>query len=163
MSKYKLIYLSWLLPAFLLFLAIHQALVYQGVRDTYRNGTSYTADIDEFELKQIAAQTNGYVILSFTTREGEFITRKLSLPVEMAGELQNINIVPIRYQPGAFQSIVMTPTYKTHKGLALTNIAMAAVGFILTFFIALAAHRYMKRKLATGEQEYYIERIDKHG
>lgn len=160
MSKYNFLYLYWLIPAYLLFLVIHQGSVYYGVTYTYENGDSYTAEVVDFDLKQIAAQTNGYVVLKFTTGNGQMIQRKLSLPVEMAGEISKIQIVPIRYQEGAFQSIVMMPTYDTQKGLALTNIAMAAVGFLIAVGIGLFVNRYIKKQKTEGEEELIIERID---
>ncbi|WP_440999131.1 hypothetical protein [Fodinibius sp. SL11] len=160
MNKYKYLYLFWLLPAVFLFLTLHQGLVYYGITDTYENGNSYTAEVVEFELKQIAAQTNGYIVLHFTTNENQEIQRKLSLPVEMAGGLQDIRVVPIRYQPGAMQEIVLMPTFETQKNLIWTNALMAGVALLLTFFIGLAAHRFANKKLSEPDEELVIERID---
>lgn len=160
MTKYSYLYLFWLIPAFLLFLVLHQTTVYYSVIDTYENGTSYTAEVLEFDLKQIAAQTNGYVVLKFETKDGEQVQKKLSLPVEMAGALQEISIVPIRYQKDAFQSIVMMPTYSTQKGLALTNIGMAAVGLLIAIGIGLVVNRFIKKKRNGDSEELIIERID---
>jgi hypothetical protein len=160
MSKYKFLYLFWLIPAYLLFLTLHQVSVYYGIIDTYENGSSYTAEIVEFDLKQIAAQTNGYVVLKFKPENGEQIRQKLSLPVEMAGEIQGIKIVPIRYQQGARQNIVMMPTYSTHKNLVLTNIGMGGVAFLMTFVIGIFVNRYVKRRVEEGEEEIVYERVD---
>lgn len=160
MNRYKFLYLFWLVPAAFLFLIIHQGTVYRGLTDTYSNGSSYTAEVVEFELKQIAAQTNGYIVLTFETQNGEEIRRKLSLPVEMAGGLQGIRVVPIRFQPGAFQEIVLMPTYETQKNLVWSNILMAFVAFLITFFIALVAHRFARKKMTEKDEQIVIERID---
>lgn len=160
MNRYKFLYLFWLLPASFVFLVVHQAYVYNGVIDTYENGTSYTAEVVEFELKQIAAQTNGYIIIRFETPDGQEIKRNLSLPVEMAGELQKIKVIPIRYQPDAFQEVVLMPAYETQKNLVWTNIAMASVGLLITLFIAIAAHRFTRKKLKEEKEEYVIQRVD---
>lgn len=160
MTKYHFIYLIWLLPAYLLFLFLHQTAVYYGVSDTFENGRSYTAEVVDFDIKQIAAQTNGYVILSFETEEGEAIRRRLSLPVEMAAGIQETRVIPVRYQPGAFQEIVMVPTFQTQKGLALTNMGMSMVGFIITLFVAWFSHRFARRKIAGGDEQIVIERVD---
>ena len=160
MSKYKFLYLYWLIPGFLLFLVIHQVSVYYGVIDTYENGDSYTAEVVEFELKQIAAQTNGYVILRFRPDGAREIQQKLSLPVEMAGKVQDIRVIPIRYQKGARQNIVMMPTYSTQKNLVMTNIAMAALGFLITFIIGIGVNRYIGEKLKEDETEIVFERVD---
>lgn len=161
MSKYNYLYLYWLIPAYLLFLLLHQTFVFYGVTDTYENGVSYTAEVVDFDLKQIAAQTNGYVVLKFKTKSGKEIERKLSLPVEMAGEISDIQIVPIRYQEDAFQSIVIMPTYNTQKGLVLTNIGMASIGTLITIAIGFFVNRYIKKMRAETEEEMIIERMDK--
>lgn len=160
MNRYKLLYLFWLLPLSFLFLILQQGTVYYGITDTYETGTSYTAEIVDFEFKQIAAQTNGYVILRFETNEGDKIKRQLSLPVEMAGGLQDIRIMPIRYQPDSWQEIVLMPTFETQKNLVWSNALMALVAFIITFFVALAAHRFANKKLTGEDEELLIERID---
>jgi hypothetical protein len=159
MNRYKLFYLFWLLPLTFLFLMGHQATVYFSVINTYENGTSYTAEVLDYEMKQIASQTNGYIVLQFETENGK-VERKLSLPVEMAGELQRISVVPVRYQQGNFQEIVMLPTYEIHKGLALTNLGMAFIAFLISFFVAVSAHRYASKKLHNGEEQVIFERID---
>lgn len=160
MNRYKFLYLFWMLPIAFIFLIVHQGAVYKGLTDTFENGTSYTAEVVEFELKQIAAQTNGYIVLRFETQEGDKMQKKLSLPVEMAGGLQGIRVVPIRYQPGAFQEIVLMPTYETQKNLVWSNILMAFAALIVTLFIALTAHRFVQKKLSEKEEKIVIERID---
>lgn len=160
MNKYKLYFLAWLLPAYLLFLVAHQGMVLYSLADTYENGSSYTAEVVDFELKQIAAQTNGYIVLRFETGNGKVVQQRLSLPVEMAGELSNIRVIPVRYLKNNFQSIVMMPTYSTQKGLILTNMAMASVGFLIALFIAWSAHRHAMNKLNNPEDEFIIERVD---
>lgn len=160
MKRYKLLYLFWLLPLAFLFLIGQQATVYYGINDTFENGNSYTAEVVDFKFKQIAAQTNGYVVLKFDTNDGETIQRKLSLPVEMAGALQQIRVVPVRYNPGGWQEIVILPTIETQKSLVWSNALMAGVAFIITLIIALVAHRFVNQKLAEGDEEIVIERVD---
>ena len=159
-SKYKLIYLIWLLPAYLLFLTIHQLSVYYAIADTYQSGTSYTAEVLEFDIKQIAAQTNGYVILEFETRSGETVRRKLTLPVELAGMISDLSRIPVRYREGAFQEIVMMPSYDEHRRMVLSNTVMAFLGLLIALGVAWVSHRYAGRKLAEGDQTLVIERIE---
>jgi len=160
MKNYKYLYLFWLLPLCFLFLMGQQGLVYYGLVDTFDNGHSYTAEVVEFEFKQIASQTNGHIVLRFETQDGQEIQRELSLPVEMAGALQKIRVIPIRYQPGAWQEIVIMPTLETQKNLVWTNALMAFVAFLLTFFVALVTHRFASKKLSEESEELVIERID---
>ncbi|WP_138430428.1 hypothetical protein [Fodinibius saliphilus] len=160
MKNYKFLYLFWLLPLSFLFLIGQQGLVYYGIDDTFENGTSYTAEVVDFDLKQIAAQTNGYIILRFETKTGEEIERKLSLPIEMAGELQQIRVVPIRYNPGGWQEILLLPTIETQKNLVWTNALMAFVALLITLAIAITAHRFANKKLSEEQEELVFERID---
>lgn len=160
MSKYKFIYLVWLLPAYLLFLTIHQGLVYNGLEDTYENGESYTAEVVEFDIKKIASQTNGYVILQFETAENEQIERKLSLPIEIAGMITDYTQIPIRYQQGAFEEIVLMPTYSEHRNMVLSNTGISFLGLLIALGVAWASHKYANRKLTEGEQKLVFERVD---
>lgn len=160
MNNYKFLYLFWLLPLAFLFLILQQYTVYHGINDTYENGKSYTAEVIDFELKQIAAQTNGYIVLRFETTRGRDIQRKLSLPVEMAGALREIRVVPVRYHPDGWQEIVLLPTIETQKNLVWTNMLMAVVAFIITFGVALTAHKFANKKLTEEKEEMVIERVD---
>lgn len=159
MAKHKFIYLVWLLPAYLLFLTVHQLSAYFGIGVTYDTGTSYTADVVEFDIKKIASQTNGYVVLEFDTGEGEHIRKKLSLPIEVAGMITDLSRIPVRYKQDAFMEIVMIPTYEPQKRMILSNAAMSFIGLIITFGIAWMAHRYAGQKREEGEQ-LIIERVD---
>ena len=160
MNYYKFLYLIWLLPGYLLFLCAHQGAVFYSIVNTYDNGTSYVANVEKYEMKQIAAQTNGYVILNFETKNGQQHQQKLALPVEMAGSVSKSDKIPVRYRKGAFVNIVMIPTYSMQKGLVLTNLAMAAVGLFIALFVAYLVHRYVQRKLSHGDEQFVIERVD---
>ncbi|MGM0588372.1 MAG: hypothetical protein ACQETE_08165 [Bacteroidota bacterium] len=162
MNSYKLIYLIWLLPLYLLGLTAHQSAVYFGLESTYTHGDSYTATVSDFDIKQIAAQTNGYVVLKFTTQDGATIERKLSLPVQLASQIMEIQVIPIRYQKDSFQEIVMMPTYETHREMVLMNIGVMLLSLLITLGIAIMAHRYAHQKLKQGDhpQELQFERVD---
>lgn len=159
MNKYRLFYLIWLLPAYLIVIAGQQAMVYSGSIDTYNNGTTYLADVTDFDIKQIAAQSNGYVIIQFEA-EGEMIERRLSLSVQMAQQILESPTIPIRYQPGAFQEIVMIPTFKLQKSTSLFNLCIALLGVAATLTAAFFIQRYANRKLESGDETLVIERVD---
>ena len=160
MMKYRLIYLIWLLPLVLLGLTIHQSLVYNGLETTYEEGESYLADVVDFEIKQIAAQTNGYVILRFQPNQGEVVQRKLSLPVNLASQLMDSEQIPIRYHPDSFQSVVMINTYQMHRQMAFINGIITIISALVTAVTAFFAHRFASRKLSDGEEELVLNRTD---
>lgn len=161
MKKYYFIFLIWLLPAYFLMQGGYQILTYYGIESTYVDGESYVADVLEFDVKQIAAQTNGYVILRFTTRDGETITEQLALPVQMAQVIMESEQIPIRYRAESFKPIVMLTVYELQKSIVSVNMGVTILGFFITFVISWIASRYAKNRIQHGEQKLEIERLDK--
>jgi len=160
MNKYSFFYLFWLLPAYLLFLTIHQVWVYTGLTDTYQHGSSYTAEVTEFEIKQIASQTNGYVILRFNTDSGDTVQQKLTLPIELASMISDLKVIPVRYRSGAFENLVLMPTYPEHRRMVLSNAVMSGIGLLIALFIAIVAHRFASKKISEEDRELVIERVE---
>lgn len=158
--RYRLIYIVWILPAYLLFIMVQQALVYQNTIKTYNEGTSIAADVLDFDIKQIAAQSNGYVVLEFVDPDGETQERKLSLSVQMAQRIIDTGVIPIRYLEGSFQEIVMIPTYDLQKETSLSNLGIATIGFLILTGISVTATRFAKRRIKHGPEELVIERVD---
>ena len=158
--KYRFLYLVWLLPGYLLFILIQQGMVYKGTIDTYEHGVSIAADVLDFDIKQIAAQSNGYVVITFQDPEGNIHKRKLSLSVQMAQRIIDTQVIPIRYQKDAFLEVVMIPTYELQKSTSLMNMGVAFIGILALGFASFLATRYASRKIRTGDEELIIERID---
>lgn len=160
MNNYRLLNFYWIVPAYLLFLVFQQGMVYKGSIDTYENGTTYLAEVTDFDIKQIAAQSNGYVDIRFEV-DGEVIERKLSLSVQMAQELMESSNIPIRYQPGAFQEIVLYPTFEIQKSTSLVNMSVAFLGLVVTVITGFFVNRYIRRKVTDeNDEKFDIERVD---
>lgn len=160
MNKYRLLNLYWIVPAYLLFLVFQQGMVYKGSIDTYENGETYLAEVTDFDIKQIAAQSNGYIDLRFEV-DGEVIERKMSLSVQMAQELMESSNIPIRYQPGAFQEIVLYPTFQIQKSTSFFNMSVALIGLVVTVIAGFFVNRYIRRKLADeNDEKFEIEMVD---
>jgi hypothetical protein len=160
MNKYRYLYFYWVVPTYLLFLVFQQALVYTGSINTYENGTTYLAEVTDFDIKQIAAQSNGYIDIRFEV-DGETIERRLSLSIQMAQALMESSNIPIRYQKGAIQEIVLYPTFNIQKSTSLFNIAVALIGLGVTLISGLLLNRYIKRKIANADDEKFeIDRVD---
>lgn len=145
-------YLLWLLPVYLLGMSIHLGAVYKGLEKTYEQGESYLADVVHFEIKQIAAQTNGSITLRFTPDDGNEIVQRLSQPIQNAAQLQASEIMPIRFHKDSYQPIVMVPIYEFHKKMVVMNLAILAISIILTLFVAIVAHRFVGRKRSDQRQ-----------
>lgn|SRR6056297_176544 len=160
MNKYYFIFLIWLLPAYFLFQGGYQVLTYYGIEQTYEDGESYVAEVLEFDVKQIAAQTNGYVIIRFTTTSGETVTEQLALPVQMAQVIMESEQIPIRYLADSFKPIVMLTVYDLQKSVVLVNMAVSSIGFLVTLLVAVYASRYAVKRLRDGDETLEIERLD---
>lgn len=158
--KYRLLYLCWLLPAYLLFLIVQQGIVHTQTIKIYEDGVSIAADVIEFDIKQIAAQSNGYVIITFTDPDGVLQTRKLSLSVQMAQRIIDTSVIPIRYLKDSYQEIVMIPTYELQKSTSLSNMGVAGLGFIILSVLSFYATRYANKQITSGPEVIEIERID---
>lgn len=160
MNNYRILYLYWLLPAYLLFLTVQQGLVYRGAIDTFENGTTYLAEVTDFDIKQIAAQSNGYVDIEFEA-EDTVIARRLSLSVQMAQEIMESPVIPIRYKKDNFQEIVLYPTYEIQKSTSLYNMSVAFTGLIVLGIFGFFVNRYIRRKLIDeNDEKFEIERVD---
>jgi hypothetical protein len=160
MNKYYFIFLIWLLPVYFLFQSGYQVYTYFGIQSTYDEGESYVAKVTDFDVKQIAAQTNGYVVLQFTPADGETIEQQLSLPVQFAQVIMDSEIIPIRYKEDSAKPIVIIAVYDLQKQVVRVNIAVTLIGLIATIIVSFFASRYALRKIKTGDEEMVIERVD---
>lgn len=160
MNKYYFIFLIWLLPAYFLFQCGYQVYTYFGIQETYDDGTSYVANVTDFDIEQIAAQTNGYVVLKFDTEDGETIEQKLSLEVQFAQVIMDSEVIPIRYKADSFKPIVVMSFFDLQKKVIRVNIAVTLIGLIATIIVSFFASRYALRKIKIGDEEMIIERLD---
>ena len=160
MNRYQLIHLVWLLPLYFLSMHVYQWLTLSGVDRTFDQGESYVADVIDFDVTQIAAQTSGYVVLGFQTDDGREIEQQLSLSVQMAQVIMDSERIPIRYLPGSFREIVIVSTYPLQRNVIRVNLGVTAIGMAATLIVALYASRYARRRSREGEQKLHIERTD---
>ncbi|MDI6401491.1 hypothetical protein QLX67_05745 [Balneolaceae bacterium ANBcel3] len=148
----RLWYLLWLLPLYLAGMMIHLGAVYHGLGSTYQHGESYIADVLDFEIKQIAAQTNGHITVRFDITDGTEVVRKLSQPIQNAAQLQASEWIPVRYKPSSYQPVVLVPIYEFHRKMVLVNLGVLSISFVVSLFLAILAHRYALRKTRTPDQ-----------
>lgn len=160
MKNYYFIYLIWVLPAYFLFQAGYQTLTYIGIESTYEEGESYVAEVVDFDVKQIAAQTNGYVILKFSTSDNEVVQEQLALSVQMAQLIMSSELIPVRYLESSFNPIVMTPVHRLQLSVIKVNLTVSLIGLIVTLILAILASKFAGKRLREGEDQLVIERLD---
>lgn len=141
----------WLLPIYLAYQFTYQSRVFFSMQDTYKNGENVVAEVIDFRIKQIAAQTNGYVVLKFTPSSGEPIEQRLSLPVQLAAPIQNSTFINIKYLGENFQNIVMVPTYQFHRNMVIVNIGVLFLSTFITILIAIWGNRIARKRLIEPE------------
>ena len=154
----RLLYFFWILPLYMGFITMQQIAVHFGTLQTYERGVSIAADVTDFDIKQIAAQSNGYVVITFPLPNGNQTERKLSLSIQMAQRIIDTQVIPIRYLEESWQPIVMIPTYELQKSTSFLNSIIAFIGFIITITAAIFATKYIH----TSKQEntdIQIERV----
>jgi hypothetical protein len=146
----------WLLPLYLTYQLTYQSRVLFSMQDTYENGESIIAEVIDFKIKQIAAQTNGYVVLRFSSSDGVLTEQKLSLPVQLAAPIQNSALINIKYMKGNFQNIVMTPTFRFHRNMVIVNIGVLIVSTLITILIANWGSGIARKRLLDPEIPNFI-------
>lgn len=135
-------------------------MIFNGIQNTFDSGDSYIAEVTDFDVKQIAAQTNGYVVLKFTTSEGRIVEEKLALPVQFAQVIMQSELIPIRYLEASFNPIVIMPVYELQQSVIKVNIGVTSFGMIATLLISIYASRFAIRRIRDGEDNLEFERVD---
>lgn len=151
-------YIYWLLPAYLLFQSVYQIQVLRGLEKTYELGESYVADVVDFRLKNMQAQSNGIIELKFNIAGGETVQKRMTLPIQLAALTRQYGKIPVRYLADSPQPIVMIPTYTFHHNMVRINVAILLSSFLGTLIMGFFVLRW-SRKIGT-EPELKIERVD---
>lgn len=159
-QKHRFLYLFWLLPIYFAGMMFYQLAVYNGIGETFQEGEEYNAQVTDFDVKQIAAQTSGYVDLLFRTNTGETVEQRLSLSVQTAQVVMEYEPIPIRYKADSYRTIVIMPSYDLQRQMIRYNLAILGSGLIITLLIATGATRFANRRIREGEQPLVIERLD---
>lgn len=79
----------------------------------------------------------------------------------MAQELMESANIPLRYQEGSFQDIVLYPTYQIQRSTSFFNMSVAFIGLVVTIISGLFVNRFVKRKVDDEfGDDFEIERVD---
>lgn len=140
--KYKIYHFIWFIPVYLLLQGIYQIYSYNGFIKTYDHGTSYIASVNYLQIKNLQAQTNGVIRLSFDTKDGEHIDRQMTVPVNVAGMVQNYTKIPVRYLKASSEPVVMIPTYNFQRHIFLSNMGILAISFFIALGVAIWVERH---------------------
>jgi hypothetical protein len=92
------------------------------------------------------AQSNGVIELRFKIKGGEFIQKRMTLPVQIAALTRQYGKIPVRYLADSRQPIVMIPTYKFHLNMVRINVAILISSFLATVGFGFFVIRWARRK-----------------
>lgn len=152
MKPYHLSHLAWFIPLALIGLLIQQVSVFYGITQTMEQGEEVEAFITDFRIKQIAAQTNGYVDLHFFDSNGAERKERLTLHAQHASRLIGANTVDIRYLAGTTYDIVIVKTFDYHRNTVLVNIGVILLSLLVMVPVSIWASRFANRKAEAAKQ-----------
>ncbi len=160
MSVYRLLSLFWLIPGYLVFLSFQQAAVHFGAEKTFKEGVPYPAEVVDMQIKHIAAQSNAYVVLKFTTPEDGEIVRKHGLTIQMSQKVHQNKIIPISYRKNGYPEIVLVPTYEIQYSTSLFNMWVAIISSIVTILAGIKIQKFSNKRSKLGVEKLNYEIID---
>jgi hypothetical protein len=129
-------YAFLIVPALLVALGVQQALTLRDLRLIYNEGTPYMADVEDFKIKHIGSQTNGYVVVSFVPADGDTVRRKLGLTVQLAARIMNTNPLPVKYLKGTGNEIVIVQNQQVAVNIVVVNLVIILASIAVTATIA---------------------------
>lgn len=69
-------------------------------------------------------------------------------------------VIPIRYKEGAYQEIVMIPTYDLQRSTSFMNMIIALIGLSILSVVMIFVTKYANRRAAGESSKFSIERVD---
>jgi hypothetical protein len=145
---------AWIVPAFFLFLAVHQSKVALDLNATATEGTPATAEVLEVHEENRVDVTYDYISLRITMPSGETMVReKMSLPHSLIPALKDKETLQVRVAPENNRDVVITetiladPVVGTQKRIAMMN---GAIGFGAALFFGIGVF-------------YWNRSLDEHG
>jgi hypothetical protein len=121
-------------------------------------GESLAAKVEFFKIKNMQAQSNGVIEISFTDGKGTSHQKKMTLPVQQAAQLQQMAIIPIRFKADSFVPVVFVPTYELQKNVIQMNLGIILLSFVLTVWAGLRINTFVFKKSSRELQNDELER-----
>ncbi len=141
----------WVVPALLLLLSLDQAKVAYDLRATWRQGTSATAEVIEWERSNRADVTYGYVSLRVPLGDNRVLAKdKMSLPYSLLPRLEGETTLDVHVRQGAPQEVVIDRIMPAHWLIAASQVGISLVGAVLFFAGVFWWNAYLRNQSDTG-------------
>lgn len=139
--------LLWLVPGFLLVLAVNQANVALDLRRTWASGQPATAQVTEFENANRIDVTYGYVNLRIPLGSGRVLEKpQMSLPNSLIHRVEGKRTLSVHVRPGADQEVVIDALMPAHWLIAAAQAGICLLGALLFGGATYAWNRYLWQK-----------------
>ena len=145
----KLLLLTWIIPAYLIFLSYYETSTWLGIRSTNQYGEPLVAQVIDLTIKNLQAQSNGRIEIEFVDSKGLNHSKKMSLPVQLAAQLQTYAVIPIRYLEDSSQEVVFVPTAEFHSNMVLMNMAICYIGALFTIWVGIRINKFIFKQSKT--------------
>lgn len=139
--------IAWIIPVFLLGLAIHQGKSAYDLQSTLSQGELAEAEIiDVFSTDRVDV-TYDYVHIRTELEDGTVIEKEeLSLPHSLLPIIEDRETVEVRAQPGSAQEIVIAEVGATQSRIAAMNAGISFIGAIAVALGLFFWQRFLRRE-----------------
>lgn len=139
----------WLVPAFLLLIAVHQTRTAYTLWQTIQHGQPAMAEVTAFHEENRVDVTYDYMNLRVRLPDGETIRREqMSVPHTIAPLLKNKKQLGVYVRRGAAQEVVVREggIGRTQQRIATVNAAMSGLAALLFGVGVFWWNRYLRRR-----------------
>ena len=124
--------IAWAVPVVLILLTIHQAKVTIDLGTTIREGLPAVAEITRYDRTDRKDVTHAEVDLLVKFEDGTWIQKdRLALPYTIAHRIEDVDSVDVLVLAGTSQEVVIASIAGTQQRIALYNIGMGFIAFVL--------------------------------
>ena len=139
--------LAWIVPLFLLGLALHQGKSAYDLQATLTQGEVAEAEITDLFTTDRVDVTYDYVDLRVELGDGTMIEKEqMSLPHSLVPIIKDQETVEVRVQPGAAQEVVIADIGPTQARIAMMNAGISLIGAIAVALGLFFWQRYLRRE-----------------
>ena len=124
--------IAWGVPAILLFLTIQQTKVTIDLGRTMNEGMPAVAEVLRYDRTDRKDVTHAEIDLRVVFGDGSVIEKtQMALPYTIAHRVEDADSVDVLVFPGSSQEVVIASIVGTQQKIALYNIAMSFIAFVL--------------------------------
>jgi hypothetical protein len=143
----------WLVPAFLLLLALNQLKVGLDLRHTFLDGEPAIAEVTAFDRVDRADVTYGYVSLRIPLKDGTTLTREeMPLPYSLLHRVEGKDSLAVQVLRGASQEVIIQIVGNAQWKMAVIQSSMALIAGLMALAGVWAWSRFLRNTGDPGQR-----------